>query len=69
MAEHKPDTVIGEDDPVAVMQPGVDLAMYPVIVAGTPAQDGAVKDMLADPVAATVAVPIVGGNGAVGHRP
>jgi hypothetical protein len=30
----KPDTVMGEDEAVPVMHPGVDVAKYPVIVAG-----------------------------------
>jgi hypothetical protein len=64
----RPLTVIGDDAPVPVTQPGVDVAVYPVIVAGTPAQAGAVKTTLAL-VLPAVAVPIVGAPGAVGHSP
>ena len=64
----RPLTVMGEDAPVPVKQPGVDVAVYPVIVAGTPAQAGAVKATLADAFNG-VAVPIVGAPGAVGHSP
>ena len=37
-----PETVIGDDAPVPVMQPGEEIAVYPVI-ALLPVQDGAVK--------------------------
>lgn len=65
----RPLTVTGDDAPVPVMQPGVDVAVYPVIVAGTPAQAGAVNATDADVPEATVAVPIVGAPGSCGHSP
>lgn len=37
-----PETVTGEDAPVPVMQPGVEMAVYEVIAA-LPVQDGAVN--------------------------
>jgi hypothetical protein len=64
----RPLTVTGDDEPVPVMQPGVDVAVY-VSVVGTPAQAGAVKATVADVAEATVAVPIVGAPGGAGHRP
>jgi hypothetical protein len=58
-----PVTVIGDDAPVAVTLPGVDVARYPVI-AEPPSLAGAEKvtDACALP---PVAVPIVGAPGAV----
>jgi len=57
-----PETVIGDDAPVPVKPPGLDVTVYPVITAGIPAFAGAVKvtDALALPA---VAVPIVGAPG------
>jgi hypothetical protein len=64
----KPETVIGEDAPVPVKPPGLEVTVYPVIVAGYPAFAGAVKvtDAEAKP---PVAVPIVGALGTVGQAP
>lgn len=64
-----PLTVMGDDAAVPVTHPGVDVAVYPVIVAGTPAQAGAVNATVADVAEAPVAVPIVGAPGGVGHSP
>jgi hypothetical protein len=64
----RPLTVMGEDDPVPVIQPGVDVAVYPVIPAGMPVQAGAVNATEAV-VSPPVAVPIVGAPGGVGHNP
>jgi hypothetical protein len=64
----KPETLNGEDAPVAVKQLGVEVAVYPVIVAGNPAQAGAVKGTEAVVLPAEiVAVPIVGAPGTAGH--
>lgn len=65
----RPLTVTGDAAPVPVMHPGVDVAVY-VNVAGTP-QAGAVNATDADvpEPETTVAVPIVGAPGAVGHSP
>jgi hypothetical protein len=64
-----PDTATGEDAPVPVMQPGLEIAVYEVM-ALLPVQDGAVKATLtAPPVAESVAVPIVGAPGLRGHKP
>jgi hypothetical protein len=67
----RPLTVIGEDDPVPVIDPGLEVAVYPVIV-DPPSSVGAVKVMLADVELAKEAVPIVGAPGTVlgrGHKP
>jgi len=67
----RPLTVTGEDAPVPVIDPGLEVAVYPVI-ADPPLSDGAVKATLADVAVATVAVPIVGAPGTVlgkGHKP
>ena len=64
----KPLTVTGEDALVPVMQPGVDVAVYPVITAGVPVQAGAVNGTDAV-VPEIVAVPIVGAPGNAGHSP
>lgn len=64
-----PDTATGEDAPVPVIQPGVEIAVYEVM-ALLPVQDGAVKATLTvPPVVASVAVPIVGAPGLRGHKP
>jgi hypothetical protein len=58
----KPETVIGEEAPVPVIFPGVEVAVYPVIVV-PPSLAGAVNAtvaLLPDPA---VAVPIVGAPG------
>jgi len=61
----KPVTVIGLDEPVIVMQPGVLLAVYPVI-ADPPLLAGAVNATLAVVLFVTAtAVPIVGAPGTV----
>ena len=65
----RPVTVTGDDEPVPVMQPGVDVAMYPVIPAGMPVQAGAVNVTEAQLVKPAVAVPIVGAPGGCGHSP
>jgi hypothetical protein len=62
----KPETVMGEDAAVPVMHPGVDVAKYPVI-AGYPAQAGAVNGTDAVVAVGLVAVPIVGAPGSAGH--
>jgi len=62
----KPDTVMGDDDPVPVRPPGLDVTVYPVIVAGKPAFDGAVKATDAEAFPA-VAVTLVGAPGTAAH--
>jgi hypothetical protein len=42
-----PVTVIGEPELVAVIPPGELVALYPVILAGTPKKLGAVKETVA----------------------
>ena len=64
----KPVTLIGEEDPVPVMQPGVEIAVYPVIEA-LPVQDGALNVTAAQSFDPAVAVPIVGEPGLRGHIP
>jgi hypothetical protein len=66
-----PETVMGEDAPVPVMLPGLDVAVYPVIVE-PPLSDGAVNVTVASLLVPAVAVPIVGAPGTVfckGHKP
>jgi hypothetical protein len=63
----KPLTVIGEDAPVPVKPPGLDVTVYPVIVAGKPAS-GAVKDIEEDALA-TEAVTLVGAPGTADQVP
>ena len=58
----KPVTVIGELVPVAVMFPGLDVTVYPVI-AIPPFEAGAVKATDIDVALAIVGVPIVGASG------
>lgn len=58
----RPVTVNGEDDPVAVLQPGVDVAVY-VSVVGLPLHVGAVNVTDAQRDTPAVAVPIVGALG------
>ena len=66
--EVKPETTIGDDAPVFVRQPGVDVAKYPVIQAGkAPVQTGAVNGTDAVVAVGAVAVPIVGAPGVAGH--
>tara|TARA_R110000803_G_scaffold40919_1_gene88166 strand:+ start:240 stop:383 length:144 start_codon:yes stop_codon:yes gene_type:complete len=43
----RPVTVNGEEDPVAVIPLGVEVAKYPVIGAGIPAKEGAENDIVA----------------------
>ena len=59
----KPDTVIGEEAPVAVTHPGVEVTVYEVIDEGYPLQLGAVKVTETEVPLAEVAVPIVGAPG------
>jgi hypothetical protein len=59
--------VIGDEPPVAVIPPGLDVTVYPVIVAGYPAYAGAVKATSAEVAPAFVAVPIVGAPGNAGQ--
>jgi hypothetical protein len=61
----KPETVIGEDAPVPVNPPGLDVTVYPVIIAGRPRSVGAVKVTEAE-ASPLVAVPIVGAPGTLG---
>jgi hypothetical protein len=66
-----PLTATGEDAPVPVIDPGLEVAVYPVI-ADPPLSEGAVKATVADVVPVAVAVPIVGAPGTVlgiGHKP
>ena len=63
----KPDTVMGEDAPVPVKPPGLEVTVYPVIVAGSPKFVGAVKVIDAVVVPVAVAVPMVGAPGTAGH--
>jgi hypothetical protein len=58
-----PVTVIGEVEPVAVIPPGLEVTVYPVIIAGMPGSAGAVNVTDADVLEATLAVPIVGAPG------
>jgi hypothetical protein len=58
-----PDTVIGEPDPVPIIPPGDDVAVYTVI-ALPPSFAGGVKVTVTVPMPA-VAVPIVGAPGTV----
>jgi hypothetical protein len=58
-----PVIVIGEDEPVAVIPPGLEVTVYPVITAGMPRLAGAVNVTDTDVAEATVAVPIVGAPG------
>jgi hypothetical protein len=61
-------TVNGEDAPVAVKQPGVDVTKYPVTPEGNlPVQAGAVNVTDAHLFEPAVAVPIVGAPGGAGH--
>lgn len=64
----KPETVKGEEAPVAVKPPGLEVAVYDVI-AELPVSAGAVKATLAEVLVAAEAVPIVGAPGDVGHKP
>jgi hypothetical protein len=59
-----PVTVIGDDPPVAVNPPGLDVTVYEVI-AEPPLLTGGVKATIACP-SPRVAVPIVGASGTVG---
>jgi hypothetical protein len=66
-----PLTVTGEDAPEPVMLPGLEVAVYCVIV-DPPLSLGAVNETVADVGDATEAVPIVGASGTVlgiGHTP
>ena len=61
-----PDTVTGEDAPVPVIPPGLDVAVYPVMP--DPVYVGAVNATDADKAPA-VAVPIVGAPARAGQLP
>ncbi len=64
----KPGTVTGEDTPDAVIQPGVEMAVYEETPAGNlPVQAGAVKATDAQLLLPAVAVPIVGAPGGAGQ--
>ena len=63
----KPETVIGEDAPVPVSPPGLEVTVYAVIVDGLPANAGEVNVTEAV-VSPAVAVPIVGAPGGAGQR-
>ena len=63
----KPETEIGDEPPLPVIQPGVETAVYAVI-AVLPMSAEAVKDTLTVAPAA-VAVPIVGALGLRGQIP
>ena len=58
-----PVTRIGDDDPVAVIPPGVDVTVYPVTAAPL-FTDGSVNATVAVVAPVFVAVPIVGAPGA-----
>jgi hypothetical protein len=60
----KPVTVIGEEEPVAVMFPGFDVTVY-CVIERPPVSAGAVKATLADVTLATVATTLVGAPGTV----
>ena len=62
----KPETVTGEDAPVPVIPPGLDVAVYPVMP--DPVYVGAVNATDADKAPA-VAVPIVGAPASAGQLP
>jgi hypothetical protein len=64
----KPVTVMG-DVPVAVIDPGVEIAVY--VIDPEPKSEGTVKATVAvpDPVAPAVAVPMVGAPGILGQMP
>lgn len=63
-----PVTVTGEDAPVPVKPPGLEVALYEVIAA-LPVSEGAVKATDTDVADACVAVPIVGAPGLRGQMP
>jgi hypothetical protein len=42
----RPVTVNGEEDPVAVKSPGVEVAKYPVIGVGMPSKEGAENEIV-----------------------
>ena len=58
-----PETDTGEEAPVPVIPPGLEVAVYPVIVAGIPKSAGAVNATDAIVPDTAVAVPIVGAPG------
>lgn len=58
---------MGEDAPVPVIHPGVDVAVYDVMVDGYPVQVGAVNATEAVVGVGEVAVPIVGAPGNLGQ--
>lgn len=64
-----PVTVIGEDEPVAVMPPGLEVTVYPVIIGGTPGLTGAVNDTEAVVAVEDVADTLVGAPGGAGAGP
>jgi hypothetical protein len=63
----KPETVIGDELPVAVAPPGLAVTVYPVI-AEPPFSAGAEKDTDAEPLPA-VALTLVGASGTLAPAP
>jgi hypothetical protein len=61
-----PVTVNGDDAPVAVKPPGVEVAKYPVIGGGIPTNVGATKVTVTE-VSPPVAETLVGAPGAMGQ--
>jgi len=59
-----PETVIGEDEPVPVRPPGLDVTVYPVIVDPLLDVGGVNVTLAATPT--RVAVPMVGASGTAG---
>ena len=64
----RPETIMGEDAPLAVMLPGLDVTVY-CVIAELPISVGAVNVTVIELDPALVAVPIVGAPGSVGHSP
>tara|TARA_R110000744_G_scaffold178003_1_gene297016 strand:+ start:386 stop:685 length:300 start_codon:yes stop_codon:yes gene_type:complete len=62
----RPVIVNGEEDPVAVIPLGVEVAKYPVIVAGTPAKEGVENEIVAA-VSPASALTLVVALGDIGH--
>jgi hypothetical protein len=62
-----PLTVTGEEAPVPVKPPGLEVTVYEVMAA-LPVSVGAVNVTLAEELLATVAVPMVGAPGEIGQR-
>ena len=64
----KPETVTGEDAPEPVLHPGLEVAVYEVMLA-LPVSEGAVNATVAVVAPVAVAVPIVGAPGERGQMP